>query len=337
MNLPSGEYEIPLVLQDRTLNDQGQLVYAPTQDGGVKLPRRNVGAATVWGIASCKRRDLSVFGCRTPPLPPARAQRRECAILQSLPEPGRNPTDIPTLVTISSDRQRWRLSLAASRVTETAAGAGGARRSDRGLFRTRGQNRNSDERCQSAVSGMEFDSRSLSARCMSSCSSAWACPLASDQMSLSLAVAARRGSIGPGSGCRDARLRSHRAHGCRKDVRWECRSINKDTMIPLRNCLSSDRWKSGDSLTRPTTAHPMHLHLVQFQILERQGFDYGAFLKGSTQIRRAAAPACAKRGRMEGHGDRESSRCAHAFWCASKATPDAMFITAMWQNMKITT
>ena len=32
MDLPSGDYEIPMVLQDRTLDDQGQLVYAATYD-----------------------------------------------------------------------------------------------------------------------------------------------------------------------------------------------------------------------------------------------------------------------------------------------------------------
>ncbi|MEO6909336.1 MAG: multicopper oxidase domain-containing protein, partial [Edaphobacter sp.] len=43
MNLPAGEYEIPLVLQDRTLDDHGQLFYAPTMDDGRALP------PGVWG------------------------------------------------------------------------------------------------------------------------------------------------------------------------------------------------------------------------------------------------------------------------------------------------
>ena len=43
MQLPSGEYEIPLLLQDRTLDDEAQLVYAPTHDDGIKLP------PGVWG------------------------------------------------------------------------------------------------------------------------------------------------------------------------------------------------------------------------------------------------------------------------------------------------
>jgi spore coat protein A, manganese oxidase len=37
LNLPSGDYEIPLILQDRTLDPQGQLVYAPAQDDAIPL------------------------------------------------------------------------------------------------------------------------------------------------------------------------------------------------------------------------------------------------------------------------------------------------------------
>ena len=43
MGLPSGDYEIPLILQDRMLDNAGQLVYAPTMDDGIKLP------PGVWG------------------------------------------------------------------------------------------------------------------------------------------------------------------------------------------------------------------------------------------------------------------------------------------------
>ncbi|HEX3661989.1 MAG TPA: multicopper oxidase [Acidobacteriaceae bacterium] len=43
LNLPAGDYEIPLVVQDRTVNAQGQLVYAPRFEDGVALP------PGVWG------------------------------------------------------------------------------------------------------------------------------------------------------------------------------------------------------------------------------------------------------------------------------------------------
>ena len=43
MELPSGDFEIPLMLQDRTLDDKGQLVYSPTMEDGIPLP------PGVWG------------------------------------------------------------------------------------------------------------------------------------------------------------------------------------------------------------------------------------------------------------------------------------------------
>lgn len=38
MDLPSGDYEIPLMLQDRTVDEHGQLVYAPVQDDWTLVP-----------------------------------------------------------------------------------------------------------------------------------------------------------------------------------------------------------------------------------------------------------------------------------------------------------
>jgi FtsP/CotA-like multicopper oxidase with cupredoxin domain len=38
LNLPSGPYEICLVIQDRTLDEQGQLLYTPTNEDGSPLP-----------------------------------------------------------------------------------------------------------------------------------------------------------------------------------------------------------------------------------------------------------------------------------------------------------
>jgi spore coat protein A len=38
LGLPEGDYEIPIVLQDRSVDEKGQLVYAPTHEDGEKLP-----------------------------------------------------------------------------------------------------------------------------------------------------------------------------------------------------------------------------------------------------------------------------------------------------------
>jgi spore coat protein A, manganese oxidase len=44
---------------------------------------------------------------------------------------------------------------------------------------------------------------------------------------------------------------------------------------------SMEKWRF---INMTDDAHPMHLHLVQFQILERQGFNFGAFLQGKLEF-----------------------------------------------------
>jgi spore coat protein A len=44
---------------------------------------------------------------------------------------------------------------------------------------------------------------------------------------------------------------------------------------------ATEKWRF---INTTDDAHPMHLHLIQFQILERQGFDYAAFLQGHIQL-----------------------------------------------------
>ena len=73
MQLPAGDYEIQLILQDRTLNDQGQLVYCPTYEDGQGLPQGEWGP----GISPASGREwlyLSLYRRRTLPLSAARAQ-----------------------------------------------------------------------------------------------------------------------------------------------------------------------------------------------------------------------------------------------------------------------
>ena len=44
---------------------------------------------------------------------------------------------------------------------------------------------------------------------------------------------------------------------------------------------SMEKWRF---INMTDDAHPMHLHLVQFQILERQGFDFAAFMQGKLEF-----------------------------------------------------
>ena len=99
MNLPSGDYEIPLLLQDRTLDEQGQLVYAPTNEDGQKLP------PGVWGPEFFG--DLPVVNGAIYPYLEVEPRRYRLRVLNGANSRffnlffnlAKQPTDIPSLVT----------------------------------------------------------------------------------------------------------------------------------------------------------------------------------------------------------------------------------------------
>jgi spore coat protein A len=61
------------------------------------------------------------------------------------------------------------------------------------------------------------------------------------------------------------------------------------TELPVLGSL--ERWRF---INTTDDAHPMHLHLVQFQVLERQGYDVPTFLKGSLRLVGEARPPAAQ-------------------------------------------
>jgi spore coat protein A len=100
MGLPSGDYEIPLLLQDRTLDDKGQLVYSPTFDDGQKPPL-NWWAPQLFG-------DLPVVNGVIYPYLQVEPRRYRLRLLNGANARffnlffnlAKSPTDIPSLVPI---------------------------------------------------------------------------------------------------------------------------------------------------------------------------------------------------------------------------------------------
>ena len=99
MALPTGDYEIPLLLQDRTLDDKGQLVYSPTFDDGQKPPR-SLWAPELFG-------DLPVINGAIYPYLDVEPRRYRLRVLNGANARffnlffnlAKSPTDIPSLVT----------------------------------------------------------------------------------------------------------------------------------------------------------------------------------------------------------------------------------------------
>ena len=141
LNLPSGDYEIPLILQDRTLDDQGQLVYAPYAGRRRSASSRRLGADVLWRASGGEWRHLSVSQRRAASLSRAPAERIELTLSEPLFQSGEAGHRYPVAGGGSPDRLGWRISAGTRQASEISAGAGGARGPDRRFLRARRQDR----------------------------------------------------------------------------------------------------------------------------------------------------------------------------------------------------
>jgi len=282
MNLPSGEYEIPLSLQDRTLDSQGQLVYAPTQEGGVALPQG------VWGPNFFGHLPL-VNGAIYPYLNVEPRMYRFRLLNASNTRfynlyfnLAKSPTDIPSLVTfhqIGSDGGLLERPVALEKLLIAPA-----------------------ERADLIV-----DFSHLAGKTVTLMNNAmapypgWALfhaiyPPLNELMQFRVVrrLSATRKSFSMASPISLLRLNPAQSVVTRDFVLTERmdaqgRSLGmfidhkgySDPVTEFPKLGSMEKWRF---INMTDDAHPMHLHLVQYQILERQGFDYGSFLQGKLEL-----------------------------------------------------
>lgn len=99
LHLPDGDYEIPLAIEDRIVDKQGQLIYAPTQDNGSVVP------SGTWGPQFFG--DLAVANGATFPFLEVEPRPYRLRVLNAANSRffnlylnmAKSPTDIPSLVT----------------------------------------------------------------------------------------------------------------------------------------------------------------------------------------------------------------------------------------------
>ncbi|HTW49047.1 MAG TPA: multicopper oxidase [Acidobacteriaceae bacterium] len=282
MDLPSGDYEVPLILQDRTLDDQGQLVYAPTKEDGTLAPP-GVWAPEFFG-------NLPVVNGAIYPYLEVEPRRYRIRILNSANSRffhlyfnlARRPTDIPSLVSfhqIGSDGGFLAAPVAMNKLL-----LGPAERAD-----------------------LVVDFSGLSGRTITLANDApspypgWAMlvaqhaplnelmqfrvtrPLApkSRAFSLPAAVPIPRFDPAQATKTRDFVLTE------RLDARGNSLGVfinNHGYDDPVTETPALDAMEKWRFINTTDDAHPMHLHLVQFQILERQGYDTAAFTRGKLQF-----------------------------------------------------
>ena len=288
MNLPSGPWEIPLVLQDRTLDPHGQLLYAPTNEDGTVAPE-GVWAPEFFG-------QFPVINGAISPYLEVEPRRYRLRVLNGANSRffnlylnlARRATDIPSIVTfhqIGSDG-----GLLASPVELNKLLLGPAERADLVVD----------------FSGLEGKTVTLSNNA-SSPYPGWTMlveqhpplselmqfrvtlPLSRTGTSFSLPspVPVPRFDPSQSVATRDFVLTERMdAQGRSLGVRINNKGYD-DPVTELPRLGSLERWRF---INMTDDAHPMHLHLVQFQILERQGFDIGAFVQGRLQFAGAPRP-----------------------------------------------
>lgn len=281
LDLPTGEYEIPLIVQDRNLDDKGQLVYAPVNDDGIPLP------PGVWGPEFLGR--FPVVNGKICPYVNVEPRLYRLRVLNAANTRffalrfnlAKRAVDIPSLVTfkqIGSD----------------------------GGFLPKPADINSILLGPAERADLLVDFTALEVKTVTMMNNApapypgWA----------SLAMHAPRLD----------ELMQFRVVLPRKESKATSKTFNIGMTMPFNRFLEGDAIRSRDFLLvehmdqngrslgvrinekgydDPVTetvklgtlekwrfinttedAHPMHLHLVQFQILHRQGFDAGEFTKG---------------------------------------------------------
>ena len=282
INLPSGAYEIPLVLQDRSLNDQGQLVYSPTHEDGKALPP-GVWAPEFFG-------DLPVVNGAVYPYLDVEPRLYRLRVLNGANSRFFNlffnlahrPTDIPSLVgfhQIGSDG-----GLLASPAPMNKVLLAPAERADlivdfsayAGRTVTLSNNAAAPYPGWSMLRPMHaqlFELMQFRVR--------RATAGAARSFSMPAAVSVPRLDPAQAVITRDFVLTERTdAQGRSLGVRINEKGYD-DPVTEFPKLGSAEKWRF---INTTDDAHPMHLHLVQFQILERQGFDRGAFLQGQVKL-----------------------------------------------------
>ena len=277
MDLPSGGFEIPLLLQDRNLDDKGQLVYSPTHEDGVEL------APGVWGPEFFG--NLPVVNGAIYPYLEVEPRRYRFRVLNGANSRFFNlylnlaarPTDIPSLVSfhqigtdggfLQSPVELKKLLLAPAERADLVVDFSGLEGKTLTL--------SNDAAAPYPGWGMLYPNRVPLYELMQfrvtlpkSSNQTTSVPVASPFTKLKEADAALT---------RDFVLTEKiDGQGRSLGVRINAKSYD-DPVTETVKLNSIEIWRF---INTTDDAHPMHLHLVQFQILRRQGFNVASFRSG---------------------------------------------------------
>lgn len=283
LNLPSGDYEIPLLIQDRTLDAQGQLVYAPTFDDG-QPPAPGGWAPEFFGNVPV------VNGAVYPHLEvEPRAYRfrilngANSRFFNLYLNLAKSPTDIPRLVPfqqIGSDGGFLPKPVALQKLLLAPA-----ERADLivDFSGHDGETITLSNTAPAPYPGWDF-AIATHAQLLELMQFRVTRPLARQSKAFVMpALPAFHGidRAAPVAVTREFVLVEEMdAQGHSLGVRINGKGYD-DPVTEKPKLGTLEKWRFVNATE---DAHPMHLHLVQFQILERQGFDSVAFSQGRLQL-----------------------------------------------------
>jgi spore coat protein A, manganese oxidase len=289
MGLPEGEYEIALVLQDRTIDGDGQLVYAPSFEDGTEPPPGNW-APEFFGRLPVVNGAIYPFLEVEPRLYRMRmlnaSNARFFNLYFNLAE---KPTDVPNLIPFLEIGSDGGLLPAPALLKSLLLGP--AERADLLVDFSPWKDRTItlSNNAASPFPGWEFSrvkhhplNELLQIRVTRAQSGAKA--------------AGQPGGMPPFAGLdRSASLRM------RDFVLTEAMDTSGHSLglringkgydEPITERVELGTTETWRFINATDDAHPMHLHLVQFQVLERQGYDAAAFLKGTVKLVGEVRPA----------------------------------------------
>jgi len=281
MGLPSGPYEVPLILQDRSFDDNGQLAYTPTMDDGVKLPPGVWGPEFFGDLPLVNGAVLPYLNVEPRPYRFRLLNGCNSRFLYLYLNLAKHPTDIPNLVKfhqIGTDGGFLPKPVALQKLLVAPA-----------------------ERADLIVdfSGLEGQTVTLS-NSGSAPYPGWGMltmthtqiyewmqfrvtlPLAKDAKTFTMPASASFSKLDPASSVvtRDFILAEKiDDKGRSLGVRINDKGYD-EPVTEIVKLNTTEKWRF---INTTEDAHPMHLHLVQFQILQRQGYDPVAMMKGIVQ------------------------------------------------------
>lgn len=295
LELPSHDYEIPLILQDRTLNDRGQLVYSPSADDGSAMPQ-GVWGPQFFGEVPLVNGAIYPFLRVEPRLYRLRllnaANTRFFNLYFNL---AKSPTDIPSLLNFRQIGSDGGLLSAPATLQKLLLAP--AERADLLIDFSAHEGKTITLSNDAPTPYPGWNAlRAVHAPLLELMRFRVDLPRSSAK-SFSLTSLATVPRIDPAQAfmtrdfvltdCSDPMARSHTAAGAAlcSTAKSPGMLINgkryDDAVTDFPKLNTVEKWRF---INTTDDAHPMHLHLVQFQIHQRQGFDYGAFLKGRVEL-----------------------------------------------------